>query len=115
FQNKKIIGMIHLDNIVDLNNGTDYIDGVYNSAKEDLISLQKGGVDAAIVENFFDQPYSTILTLEQIIAYTSIFSRLRSIAEIPLGVNLQQTNNTEEMAVASIIGGDFIRSETFVE
>lgn len=115
--NKKkiIIGMIHLKDMSYDNRDPQMVDKLYESAKRDLISLQEGGVDGAIVENFFDMPYSTSLDLEQIIRFTNVFTRLKQVSKIPLGVNLQQTDDIEEMKIAHICQGDFIRSESFVE
>lgn len=115
FSKKRIIGMVHLKNISNSLISFASLDKIYESAKRDLEALEEGGADAAIIENFFDSPYTTQLTLDTVVAYTNIFSRLKSIAKIPLGVNLQQTNNIEEIIIANICGGSFIRSEAFVE
>lgn len=112
---KMIIGMVHLKNISYNINDDFELEKVLTTAKRDLISLQEGGVDAAIVENFFDIPYSNEISLEQVINFTSIFTRLKEISSIPLGVNLQQTSGNEEMQIAQLCGGEFIRSEAFVE
>jgi len=112
---KLFIGMIHLDDISFDNGDNLKLEKIYDDAVRDLKSLEKGGADAALVENFFDLPYSTTLDIEQIIRFAFIFTKLKQISEIPLGVNLQQTDGNEEVKIAHICGGDFIRSEAFVE
>lgn len=107
--------MIHLKNISHNDITIEKVDKVFESAKEELKILEKGGADAAIIENYFDAPYDTTLTDTQIVTFTNIFSRLKDQATIPLGVNLQQTNGIEEIIVANICGGSFVRSEAYVE
>jgi hypothetical protein len=111
----QLIGMIHLKRINQPYNNAETLEQVYQFALKDLKALEEGGADAAIVENFFDLPYSLEIDLETLVAFISIFTRLREEATIPLGINLQQTNNNEEIIIGNLLKADFIRSEAYVE
>lgn len=111
---KSVIGMIHLKELP-IGSKSESLNEVFEAAKHDLLALESGHADAAIVENFFNQPYSDKVERTTLIAYVNILTKLMEIAKIPLGVNLQYTSDTEEMEVANICNASFIRSETFVE
>ncbi len=109
------IGMIHLKALPTTANNQHSYEEIFLAAAHDLKTLEEAGFDAAIVENMFDIPYQLTIPQEVLISYTAIFARLQAIAKIPLGVNLQLTNHDEEMMIASLCNGAFIRAENFVE
>lgn len=113
--NKIIIGMVHLQALPTSPDAKYSLDKIYDFALKDLEALEKGGATHAIVENFFDTPYDTDLTQEVIVAYTHLFTRLKLVSKIPLGVNIHACSNDEEMIIASLCNADFIRAESFVE
>lgn len=112
---KMMIGMVHLKSLPGSYGHKLSMDEIFEQAYQDLKALQEGGIDAAIIENYFDSPYQDNLSTITLISYVSIFSRLKEKATIPLGVNIQYTNGVEEMETAYLCGADFIRSETFME
>lgn len=112
---KLVIGMVHLKALPTAPLSEYNLDDIFRYAKEDLNALEQGGATHAIVENFFDIPYSTDVNTETIVAYTSIFTRLKEISKIPLGVNIHSTSSDLEMIIASLCGAEFIRAESFVE
>lgn len=114
-ESKQLIGMIHLKALSLAPLNEDSIEEIYQFALEDLENLQKGGATSAIVENFFDTPYSMDLSIETVVSFTSIFTRLNEVSKIPLGINLQLTNGAEEIIIATLCNADFIRVESFVE
>ncbi|MGX7100095.1 BtpA/SgcQ family protein [Globicatella sanguinis] len=112
---KQLIGMIHLKALPTAPDNTLDMEQIFEFAKNDLSALEEGGANAAIVENFFDIPYSTSPNFEIYIAMTNIFTRLKQISKIPLGINIHSCVNDEELVIASLCGAEFIRSESFVE
>lgn len=112
---KIIIGMIHLKPLPGSPEYQGDLEAVYKAALEDLIALQDGGVDGAIIENFGDVPYDTKNELIGIAAMSSIAGRLRQVSKIPLGVNVQFNDVEAEWAVSYTADCDFIRVEAFVE
>lgn len=112
---KQIIGMIHLSALPMAPKNKFDIDTIYDRAKQDLLSLEKNGASAAIIENFNDIPYG--LENDKLDLYTmcAITAKLRSIATIPLGLNVQFNCYEDEIAMATACGVDFIRVEAYVE
>ena len=109
------IGMVHLKPLPGSPNYSLSIEEIYEAAKYDLLQLIEGNANAAIVENMFDSPYTNKINLETFTAYTHIFTRLKEISSIPLGVNIHSCDKDQEMVIATICGADFIRAESFVE
>ena len=112
---KPIIGMIHLAPLPGSPKYEGDLEEVYIKAKHDLDALMEGGVDAAIVENFGDVPYSISNELVSYTAFTNIFTRLKENSSIPLGVNVQFNDFKAEWAIAYACNADFIRVECFAE
>lgn len=113
--NKSVIGMVHLKALPNAPLAALSLDEIVSFAKQDLLSLQEAGVDGVIVENYFDYPYNVEVDKATLIGYAYVYSQLKAIATIPLGVNLQYSFNEDEMMMASLLGAEFIRAETFVE
>lgn len=113
--NKLIIGMIHLKPLPTSPNNKYSVDEIIYYALRDLKTLEEAGIEYAIVENVFDTPYSTKISMELMVTFTHIFTVLENNTKINLGVNIHATSGTEEMLVASVCGAQFIRAESFVE
>ncbi|MCL2563862.1 MAG: BtpA/SgcQ family protein [Oscillospiraceae bacterium] len=112
---KCIIGMVHLKALPTAPLYRAPYEDIFTRAKEDLEALQEGGAHAAIIENFYDMPYWTECGTETLVAMANLVTRLKEIAKIPLGVNIQFGCAKEEVAVAAICGAAFIRCENFAE
>lgn len=116
FGNEKvIIGMVHLMPLPGSPNFKHNIDEIYRNAMKDLKTLEAGGADGVIIENFGDIPYSTNNPIETYLTMTHIVTLLRKETEMPMGVNIQFNCGKEELAVAHVCNADFIRVEAFVE
>ncbi len=60
---------------------------VVQKAKEDLLALQRGGVDAVMFSNEFSLPYLTTVRTETVAAMARIIGELMPLIEVPFGVN----------------------------
>ncbi len=109
------IGMVHLKPLPGFPNHSFSMEEIYEFAKYDLLQLIKGNASAAIIENMLDYPHTNEIPLETFTAYINIFTRLKDISTIPLGVNIHSCDKDQEMIIATICGADFIRAESFVE
>ena len=112
---KPVIGMVHLMALPGSPDFCGDLEAVFRAALEDLHALEQGGVDAAIVENFGDTPYSTGNDLMTLAAMTALAVRLRAESGLRLGLNVQFNCVEAEWDIACAGGYDFIRVEAFVE
>lgn len=86
---KAIIAMCHLqampgDPYYDKGKGMKWI---IEKAREDVIALQDGGVDAIMFSNEFSLPYLTKVKTETVASMARIIGELQSIIRVPYGVN----------------------------
>jgi len=110
FSTSPIIGCVHLQATI----GSPYYQGDPNEviahALVDARRLIEGGVDALIVENFGDRPFSTgAVPLSAIATVAAVAYAVRSSYDIPVGVAVLRNESEAAMAIASAIGADFIR------
>lgn len=107
---KPIIAMCHLQPLPG-DPGYDNKGGmekVIDLARNDLLSLQQGGVDGIMFSNEFSLPYLTKTEPITAISMGRIIGELRSEIKIPFGVNvLWDAIASLDLAVA--VGGKFIR------
>ena len=107
---KAIIAMCHLqalpgDPLYDKKKGMDWI---YEKAREDVVALQNGGVDAIMFSNEFSMPYLTDIKRETVAAMACLIGELKPLVKIPFGVNcLWDPIASIDVAVAT--GGLFVR------
>jgi len=109
---KPLIGMIHLPPLPGsyrYHKGTSVID----AALRDLDSLEAGGADAAIVENFGDRPFAKFAPKEAIAMMTVIAQEIMRKAHIPIGINVLRNDGIAALAIAAAVGASFIRVNIF--
>lgn len=116
FNKKVIIGMVHL---LPLPGNPDYRGDnaeIERRAIEDAKTLIEGGVDALMVENFYDWPqYSTEIPLEAYSLMLNICTKIKAFCTIPFGLNIEMNAFRQEWIMAYAVGADFIRVEAFVD
>ena len=115
FSMRPIIGMVHLAPLPGAPGFSGSIEGVFDRAARDLEALERGGADAAIVENFGDVPYSTKPDLATLLSMCAIATRLRDRTSLPLGINIQFNWTEAEWDMAYACAYQFVRVEAFVE
>ena len=114
---KAIIGMIHIPALPGTPGGQSAtFNALTKFALTELETLQKGGVDGVIVENFWDLPYypNQVPTLT-IAAMSAIIGQVVSMASVPVGLNILYNDFKAEIAIARAVGAGFIRAEVFVD
>lgn len=86
FRDKAIIGLLHLGAMPGdpFFNGS--MDEVVSQAKDDLIALQDGGVDAVLLTNEFSMPYTRRTSAAVVGAMGRAVGELRSFIRVPFGV-----------------------------
>ena len=111
---KPFVGMIHL---VPLAGSVNYArrgaSPILDAALRDLAALEKGGVDAVLVENFGDVPFAKVAPTETIAMMAVIVHRLVDKARVPLGVNVLRNDGLAALAIAAATGAAFVRVNVF--
>ncbi len=113
-----LIGMVHLGPLpgsarADESNLIDVLD----RAIKDAIALQEGGVDAIMVENFFDAPFAKDhLPPHTIAALTRAVLSVRDAVgpDFPIGVNALRNDARSALAIAHICEAQFVRVNVYV-
>jgi len=116
FDNKPIIGMVHLMALPQAPGFGGELDVIFERALREASALEAAGVDALIVENFGDEPHQIGgLEAAPVAMMTSVLTRVVEAVSIPVGVNVQFNAWEQEMALAYACGAAFIRVEVFVD
>ncbi len=105
-----IIGVVHLLPLPTSARWGGSLQVVIDRAEQEATALAAGGVDGIIVENFFDAPFvkdhvdpATVSTM------TVVVQRLKSIVNLPIGINVLRNDAHSAMAIAASTGAQFIR------
>lgn len=115
FQNRPLIGMVHLGPLPgSVRHGGD-LETLLRRAVEDARALETGGMDAVLVENFFDAPfYKTRVPAPTIAAMTRAVQAVREAVALPIGVNVLRNDAPAAVAIACVCGAQFIRCNVYV-
>ena len=99
-----VIGMVHCLPLPT----TAGFDGDYQKildrAVQDAVTLEKAGVDAVIVENMGDTPFSALLNKAQLAALTAATLAVKNAVNIPVGVDAAFNDCEANIAIAAITG-----------
>jgi membrane complex biogenesis BtpA family protein len=110
FPNKPIIGMIHLKPLPGAPAYEGKLHEALDSALQDTDTLEQGGVDAIMIENFFDSPFfKDQVGPETVAAMTRIITAVRQQTSLPLGVNVLRNDGISAIAIATACDCQFIR------
>ncbi len=112
---KPLIGMIHLPPLA---GSVRYRPGsqetIVDAALRDLLALESGGADGAIVENFGDRPYAAAQAPRETVAMMAVVvDRLVQQARIPVGINVLRNDGLASIAIAAATGATFVRVNVF--
>jgi membrane complex biogenesis BtpA family protein len=106
-----LVGVVHLLPLPGAPRRSPGIDAVAERAVADARALEQGGVDALILENYGDRPFfpdgveaATVAAMARVAV-----DLRRAVPAVPLGVNVLRNDAIGALAVASAVGGVFIR------
>jgi len=110
-----LIGVVHVPALPGSSGyGFDMAEIVKQSL-EDAHIYQESGIDALIIENMHDVPYlAGSVAPETVAAMTVVGQAIKSITDLPLGVQILAAANIEALGVAVALDLDFIRVEGYV-
>ena len=105
---KPIIGLLHLLSLP----GDPFYGGsmeeVVRRAKEDLVSLQDGGVDGFLITNEFSMPYSQKAGVLTCAAMTRVFGEIAHLIRVPFGIEAIH-DGPSCMKLCAVTGASFTR------
>lgn len=112
--NYEVIGMIHLPGLL---GKADYpgFDKLLDATKRDLEALQEGEIDAIMLENDNDKPYSVFIDTPEAISMAILMERVKSYISIPFGYTLLLNDWKAALSLAVLTDASFIRLDTFVD
>ncbi|MGH7863828.1 MAG: BtpA/SgcQ family protein, partial [Candidatus Binataceae bacterium] len=114
---KPIIGMVHVLPLPGSPRGRNCdLDHVYDHAVEEALCLQRGGVDALLLENAGDIPFlkPERIGFETVAVMSVIGDRLRRAVGLPYGFNIVANAAKASLACAKASGARFIRVNQWV-
>jgi membrane complex biogenesis BtpA family protein len=108
---RTLIGMVHLRPLPGSPRWDGSMDRVLAAAVADGRTLVDGGMDALLVENFGDVPFTAGRVEPSTIAALAVVADAirRACPDAPLGVNVLKNDAREALAVAVAAGAQFIR------
>jgi uncharacterized protein len=115
---KSLIGMVHVAALPGTPRASLSMRKIVAQSVSEAQLLMEAGFDGLIIENMHDAPYLLRQAGPEIVAaMTEIGCRVREAmgdAPAPLGVQILAGANEAALAVAHVIGAQFIRAEGFV-
>jgi membrane complex biogenesis BtpA family protein len=107
---KNIVGMVHL---LPLPGAPDFggsMQAVLDRARADAEALERGGVNGVMVENYGDVPfYPDHVPAVTVSAMTSAVLAVRSVIDLPVGVNVLRNDAEAALSIAACTGATFMR------
>ncbi|MBW4442349.1 MAG: BtpA/SgcQ family protein [Plectolyngbya sp. WJT66-NPBG17] len=105
-----IIGVVHLLPLPTSPRWGGSLKTVLDRAEQEATALAAGGVDAIIVENFFDAPFPKDHVDPAVVsAMTVIIQRLQQMVALPIGINVLRNDAQSALAIACCVQAQFIR------
>ncbi len=109
---KPIIGMVHvlpLPGSPFFKSGS--LEAVYDQAVEEALILEKGGIDAILLENAGDIPFlkPEDIGFETVSAMSVVGDRIRRAVKLPIGFNIVANAAKASLACAKASGAQFVR------
>lgn len=114
-QSSTIIGMVHCLPLPTTAGFSGDYQKIIAQAVQDAVTLEKAGVDAVIVENMGDTPFSAHLNKAQLAALTAAAAAVRNAVGLPVGIDVAFSDCEADFAIAAMTGASFVRVPVFVD
>jgi membrane complex biogenesis BtpA family protein len=112
---KALIGMVHLLPLPGSPRWGGSIAEVVERALQDARAIEAGGLDALLVENYGDVPFTAgSVDAATVAAMTAAIVEIRRAVSLPVGVNVLKSDPRSALAVAAATGARFIRVNVHV-
>ena len=109
-QHKPVIGVVHLRPLPGSPKWDGDLETVIDRALSDAKAYAHGGVDAVIIENFGDAPFTKANVAPETIAAMAVAgAAVRAAIRIPIGFNVLRNDPRAALALCAACGGSFVR------
>ena len=109
-RHKLVIGVVHLQPLPGSPQWGGSLKSLIDFAAAAAKTYQRGGVDAIIVENFGDVPFTKAsVGPETIAAMSTAGSAIRAAVNVPIGFNVLRNDARAALALCAACGGSFVR------
>ncbi len=110
-----IIGMVHLMPLPGSPRFGESLEAVETFAVRDAIALERGGVDAIMIENFGDAPFTRgRVSGITVAAITRCALAVRKAVTIPIGINVLRNDVVRALEIAGVTGASFVRVNVLI-
>ena len=110
-----LVGVVHLPPLPGSPRFRGDMASVISRAVADAQALTAAGFDAVLVENFGDTPFFRgRVPTETVAAMTAVGAAVRAATSLPLGINVLRNDAQTALAVAHVVGAQFIRVNVLV-
>lgn len=107
---KPLIGMVHLRPLPGAPRFAGDLEAVIAAAVEDARALEAGGIDALLVENDGDAPFTPGPVDPATVAAMAVALRaVRAAVRIPHGVSVLKNDAQAALALSAVTGGRLVR------
>lgn len=107
---KFVIGVVHLKPLPGSPKWGGSLQAVIDFALADARAYERGSVDAIIIENFGDAPFTkSRVGPETVAAMSAAGSAVRAAVKLPLGFNVLRNDPQTALALCAACGGSFMR------
>lgn len=107
--------MVHLPALPGTPKSDSTLDACVDHAVRDALSLEAGGVDGLIIENFNDVPFRAgRVDPHTVAAMTRIGLAVRETVSVPIGINVLRNDAVSALGIAAAIDAQFIRVNVHV-
>lgn len=109
FEEKVLIGMVHLKPLPSSYLYDGNFDGVVEHAISEAKKIEEAGFDAMMIENFNDVPFSKTVEPITVASMTFIVRTIKEEIPLPLGINVLRNDAIAAYSIAYTVKADFIR------
>ncbi len=111
-----IIGMVHVGPLPGSPKYSGDLDKMIQEAVQNAVTLVEGGVDAVMVENFYDAPFPKNSADPVTVASMAVIVKeITKTINVPVGVNILRNCGIDAAAVAAVTRASFIRVNALSE
>ncbi len=110
-----VIGVVHLLPLPSSPRWGGSLKAIIERAEQEATALAAGGVDAIMLENFFDAPFAKNSVDPAVVsAMTLVAERISQMVPLPLGLNVLRNDACSALAIAANINATFIRVNVLI-